>query len=350
MHMSINIEGENPLHVQAGLYPLGNNLVNMEIQTFGDVKNFFNGINNYATGLVSDNSSVIGLTRLGALQDSSFTSPTFGDINFIELGNKAVGLELQNSVNFDSAKVLTGISSVLAYGQAVQEEAPFFFSNNGRSAYKIGSIGYKSNTFIAFDENITSPFVYKPLSFDINTVIGEISFLEEKILKVQKNAEKDIRALEAKFDKERAERDAERMETEKEKLETSKELDAWKKKVESLQEQVTLIQKAILPLHEKDITYGPLRYTKGVIFINDSAVSMKGRQLTTLCALLMEAHDELVLDETLRFYIGSGVYLDATALGKLANKVRKIFRENKCKMYIKRVNSSGFMMSMKKIR
>lgn len=159
--------------VTLGTSALGENLLEMKINTIGDVRNFLVGVNNVASLFSENNGLLKSLESVSTIASNHgrLVTEAFGRVNIPSITND---LELATGYYSRANEVIKlseSVTTVLAYGQAVQNQFNSVLAgnelfNNGAtilrdSAIAFGKISDHIPTYIG-SETITSPFVYAP--------------------------------------------------------------------------------------------------------------------------------------------------------------------------------------------
>lgn len=158
-----------------GVNALGENLLEMKINNASDVRNFMVGINNVAS-VFSENSGLLkSIESASAIVSSHgrLMTETMDRINRIDIPSMTRGIELATAYHLDGGQIVKlseSVTTVLAYGQAVQSQFDAITSSglfkNGATALRDSTValGKISDHIPAYtgSEYITSPFVYEP--------------------------------------------------------------------------------------------------------------------------------------------------------------------------------------------
>jgi hypothetical protein len=170
-----------------GVNSLGENLLQMKINTIGDARNFLVGVNNIASVFSANN----GL--LNAIESASAVVSTHGRlmteaIDRISIPSITNGIELATAYHLDGRQVIKlseSVTTVLAYGQAVQNQLNVVTSSeifkNGTTVLRDNAIALgKISDHIPLytgSETITSPFIFEPRTIktkDVEKALPEV--------------------------------------------------------------------------------------------------------------------------------------------------------------------------------
>jgi hypothetical protein len=155
-----------------GVNALGENLLDMQIKTISDARNFMVGVNNVAS-VFSENSGL-----LKSIESASVIAMNHGRLmteamDRIDMSSMTRGIELATEYHLKANEVFKlseSVTTVLAYGQAVQNQFDIITGSelfkNGATVLRDSSIALgKISDHIpvyAGSEYITSPFVFEP--------------------------------------------------------------------------------------------------------------------------------------------------------------------------------------------
>jgi hypothetical protein len=158
-----------------GVNALGENLLGMKINNPSDVRNFMVGVNNVAS-VFSENSGLLKSIESAsaiAMNHGRLMTETLDRINGLTIPSMTKGIELATAYHLDGGQIVKlseSVTTVLAYGQAVQSQFDAITSSglfkNGATVLRDSTIalGKISDHIPAYvgSEYITSPFVYEP--------------------------------------------------------------------------------------------------------------------------------------------------------------------------------------------
>jgi hypothetical protein len=171
------------LATQAGILgasAIGENLLEMKINTIGDARNFMVGVNNVAS-VFSENSGLLKSIESAsalALNHGRLATEAIDRLNIPAMTN---GIGLATAYHLDGRQMIElseSVTTVLAYGQAVQTKFDNIISSvsfkNGIASLRDASATLEQvspciPTYIA-SEAITSPFIYAPQRVKIKEV------------------------------------------------------------------------------------------------------------------------------------------------------------------------------------
>ncbi|HEY4514656.1 MAG: hypothetical protein A3B10_04650 [Candidatus Doudnabacteria bacterium RIFCSPLOWO2_01_FULL_44_21] len=257
----------------AGIKPFlktANGLIRKRIKTIEDIKGFYVGINGLAAQVVSG-SAVANTIRLES--------------------------------NADNLKLLKGIASILAYGEAARRSP--LFADASLATLEVGAF-LRTNPRIKTNERV----IQKEATLYFNTLANRVKKLED----------------EAKISKEDH------------------------VQIEVLKEEIRQIKEAgTSSVVEKDISVGFLGYKDRSIHYKGSRMKL-AHQSVKLCRLLMENPDAYVDDSTIGKRITNNGPLTHESIQKAVSKLRCDLREQHCKLAIEPVNKSGYKWTTANIR
>lgn len=155
-----------------GVNALGENLLQMKINTISDARNFMVGVNNVAS-VFSENSGLLKSIESASAIALNHGRLTVEAIDRINVPSITSGLRLASEYHIKANEVVRlseSVTTVLAYGQAVQNQFDVIRGSevfqNGVTALRDSSIALgKISDHIpvyAGSEYITSPFVFEP--------------------------------------------------------------------------------------------------------------------------------------------------------------------------------------------
>ncbi len=358
-----NIE---PLHTTA------DNLIGMEINTVGDVKNFYTGVSNLASQMVSDSAFLGGLdlamrgNYLTLQSDGSYITPvsnilgvspdsdrysslttTFrnnndvlGSIDTLGVysgGDSSLGL----STNLNN--LASGVASVLGYGQVMGQSDLIIKSSMPSTRLNATEILWRS------DEVITSPFLYTPREVKLDDFLKEIPEIKNELRVVQKEAKEDFNKLNniiEKIKEDSEEKDGKIVKQSLEIKELKVHIDVLKKEIEEIRDL-----RYIFP-EEKEIIIGNLKYKNSLVFYNTKRLDLSP-QLTRLCRLFMDksqTSDSIVLDDTIISFISVKSLISRDNMEKLVSKLRQILKNENRHIEIERISNQGYIFVAKNIR
>jgi len=170
-----------------GVSALGENLLEMKINTISDARNFMVGVNNVAS-VFSENSGL-----LKSIESASAITLNHGRLmteamDRIDMSSLTRGIELAKEYHIKANEVIKlseSVTTVLAYGQAVQNQFSILADSgifkNGATVIRDNSIALgKISDHIpvyAGSEYITSPFVFEPRTVktkEVEKVLPEV--------------------------------------------------------------------------------------------------------------------------------------------------------------------------------
>jgi hypothetical protein len=163
-----------------GVNALGENLLEMKIETISDARNFMVGVNNVAS-VFSENSGLLKSIESASAVVLNHNRLMTGAMERINIPVMTKGIELATAYHLDGrqmVKLSESVTTVLAYGQAVQNQFNIItdseiFKNGATvlrdSAITLGKISDHIPVY-AGSEAITSPFVFEPRTVKIKEV------------------------------------------------------------------------------------------------------------------------------------------------------------------------------------
>ncbi len=192
------------LATQAGILgasTIGENLLEMKINTIGDARNFLVGVNNVAS-VFSANSGLLHAMESASTLASKQARLTADIIERANIPSITKGIELATAHYLDGnqiVKLSESVTTVLAYGQAVQNQFSTVISNDEMFRGALTQVRDDSVTLgkpleyipvYTGDEAITSPFIFEPQEIKTKEV-------EKALPEVKKElAEKTTEAIE----------------------------------------------------------------------------------------------------------------------------------------------------------
>ncbi|MFA7194079.1 MAG: hypothetical protein WC087_04150 [Candidatus Paceibacterota bacterium] len=155
-----------------GVNALGENLVEMQIKTISDARNFMVGVNNVAS-VFSENSGLLKSIESASATVMNHSKLMTEAMYRIDMSSITRSIEIAKEYNLKANEVFKlseSVTTVLAYGQAVQSQFDTIVGSelfkNGATVLRNSSIALgKISDHIpvyADSEYITSPFVFEP--------------------------------------------------------------------------------------------------------------------------------------------------------------------------------------------
>ncbi len=346
-------------------------LADMEIRTLGDAKNFMVGVNNLASeismGRVHTQAGPLtSLHTLGSPHgataittgpiypfDSTTQLSVAGADSFEAMTNSRLVI---GAADVDIGKLNHGITSVLAYGQSVNDSAILFRPDNRTNmvlndaspfatydpyagTYRAPvTTGLAQPLSLSLSQEITSPYIFSPKDIGINPA-EEIPEMKAELRLAKKNAQETVARLE-KIEAEGKEKD--------------KEIENLRGTIEELRVEVKVIRDAkfIRPMQE-NVNVGPLSCKDGHIYYGKNYINFLPQE-RDLCQLLLQAskdNDSFVSSDTIEEIVGRKNGMTHKNMLKIVSKVRRRLREvSNSKIRIDPRNSDGFILVLKDIR
>ena len=170
-----------------GVNALGENLLEMKIKTISDARNFMVGVNNVAS-VFSENSGLLHSIESASAVAMNHSRLMTEAIDKINIPSITSGLRLATEYRLKADEVIKlseSVTTVLAYGQAVQNQ---FNIVAGSEIFKNGAIALRDSSIAlgkisdhipmyAGSEYITSPFVFEPRTVktkEVEKVLPEV--------------------------------------------------------------------------------------------------------------------------------------------------------------------------------
>lgn len=312
-------------------------LTGMNIETLGDARNFFVGVNNLASQISLGGNLILNESGQG-----------------LTIGQKALKLSdsfnVENLAFADSIKLSNGITNIVGYGQAVQESGLFGTLNHNSGIWggttvspRLGDTNihnWVATTTPGFklSQEITSPFVFTPQHVNTQLILNEIPRIKSSIIEIKEEAKNDFKKLEKLLNKKIEEQDSE--------------ITHLKEVINDLKEEVALVRDTVKNSVEEEIVIGPLVYKNLSIYYNESILNLSPQEVR-LCRVLMEASYKVstfVSDDVIQESITTGSFVSTGNMQRVVSKLRKCLENQNKSIEIIRIHNNGYILELNKIR